>query len=120
EKSVAADGAITVYLYYPVAGAAFSFPEFGGMADGIDLSGLSCPEVPDYTSPPLFAEFQYQTFGGREHPLQLTLYGYREKQGGARTSLVASDIVKLEGVIFYLDSWTFALAGKQKAALIRH
>ncbi|WP_206204910.1 hypothetical protein, partial [Pseudomonas viridiflava] len=79
EKSVAADGAITVYLYYPVAGAAFSFPEFEGMADGIDLSGLSCPEVPDYTSPPLFAEFQYQTFGGREHPLQLTLYGYREK-----------------------------------------
>ncbi|WP_206301752.1 hypothetical protein, partial [Pseudomonas viridiflava] len=32
EKSVAADGANTVYLYYPVAGAAFSFPEFEGMA----------------------------------------------------------------------------------------
>ncbi|WP_163018291.1 hypothetical protein, partial [Pseudomonas viridiflava] len=90
------------------------------MADGIDLSGLSCPEVPDYTSPPLFAEFQYQTFGGREHPLQLTLYGYREKGSGARTFLVASDVVKLDGVIFDPNTWTFALADKQEAALFRH
>lgn len=120
EKSVAADGTITVYFYYPVAGSAFSSSRLKGIVGGIDLPDLSCPKVPDYTSPPLFAEFQYQAFGSRMHPLQLTLYGYREKRGGARTSLVASDIVKLEGVIFYLDSWTFALADKQKAALIRH
>ncbi|WP_024695531.1 RHS repeat-associated core domain-containing protein [Pseudomonas syringae] len=138
-QSIAADGTITEWRYYPRSGGSgMSLIEYAdtllqqfevhdvedtrALENLEELGGvtLTCPEVPDHTLPPAMAEYQYQVLGGKHVPLALVLYGYCGQSRADSTVLSACDIVKIEGVVAAPGTWRLSLAEGRAAPLIRH
>jgi YD repeat-containing protein len=96
-KSVAADGVVTHWFYYPAKGGVG--PSVAELFDSTSAEApiLSAPAVADGAPRLLMAEFQYQPFEAGRAPLNLTLYGYPGTKGQGGTN-APDTLLTLEGV----------------------
>ncbi|MFW3165411.1 RHS repeat-associated core domain-containing protein [Pseudomonas syringae pv. syringae] len=97
-KSVAADGVVTLWFYYPAKGGQASSVQTYFTADWpTEIPRLSAPAIADGVPRLLMAEYQYQPVGEWSTvTLNLTFYGYPDKPLRSMAN-IPDKLITLEG-----------------------
>ncbi|MFK8331104.1 RHS repeat-associated core domain-containing protein [Pseudomonas sp. BJa5] len=96
-KSIAADGTITCWWYYPREGGNASAGLEGDLTALYALGNVSCPSTDALQDIPLSCMYEYQVLDGDEIPNALKFYGYEASRSGqleVRTSVVINGITR--------------------------
>ncbi|SDR44384.1 RHS repeat domain-containing protein [Pseudomonas cannabina] len=116
-KSIAVDGVVTEWLYYPdTGGQGLDLSLIAEKPLSKDLATLTCPKVPEGYLPPVKLEYVHDPAYPKSQ--QITAYAYqtRENPVTQRSLLVPSTVVVLTGVRF--DATTMYPSLMRRNALI--